>query len=105
MLLPTSTVILDCKRNNVGLTEMTTQLECELKQKMKTNVLLEREGNNIHSQAQHKIKDVRTNCIHCLLVDVPMYSVHNILNSNSTFKQDNRKRLIYTQMSTNAITW
>ena len=91
MLLPTSTVILDCKRNNVGLTEMTTQLECELKQKMKTNVLVEREGNNIHSQ---KIKDELTNCIHCLLVDVPMYSVHNILNGNSTLnlvKQDNRK--------------
>ena len=48
--------------------EMTTQLECELKQKMKTNVLVEREGNNIHSQ---KIKDELTNCIHCLLVDVP----------------------------------
>ena len=58
------------------------------------NVLVEREGNNIHSQAQHKIKDVWTNCIHCLLVDVPIYSVHNILNSNSTLnlvKQDNRK--------------
>ena len=83
---------------------MTTQLECELKQKMRTNVLVEREGNNIHSQAQHKIKDVRTNCIHCLLVDVPMYSVHNILNNDSTFnlvKQENRK----TQTSTNAMTW
>ena len=61
---------------------MTTQLECKLKQKMKMNVLVEREGNNIHSQAQHRIKDVRTNCIHCLLVDVPMYSVQNILNSD-----------------------
>ena len=70
--------------------EMTTQLECELK----LNVLVEREGNNIHSQAQHKIKDVQTNCIHCLLVDIPMYSVHNILNNDSTFnlvKQENRK--------------
>ena len=51
---------------------------------MKANVLVEREGNNIHSLAQHKIKDVLTNCIHCLLVDVPMCSVHNILNSDST---------------------